>query len=304
MSEHTPETTAAETKTKAETGAAAPATNAEPLSGLMAGGEQVQTKAGRALDAEALRAAEAAIAEGERALANARAQLQQDKTTVAARPANRGRELLLRGLLVFNVVAMVIVALLPAPTTAKPTPVTPPPTPAPHDGTPPPPAYREPFHQAMAAAERREFARAVAILDGYLADSPRIMPGEQLEVLNALAYYASRNGDIKRSEEYRRRADSLEKRHSLPEDLVAQAKAALDNGDQESLRRVWARFLLQQRQIPSWLYKHVAEAYLQLGDSYRAEAATAAERQRVADLEALDARLREQLLKDAKEGHK
>jgi hypothetical protein len=36
------------------------------------------------------------------------------------------------------------------------------------------------------------------------------------------------------------------------------------------LRRVWARFLLQQRQVPSSLYKHVAEAYLQLGDSYRA----------------------------------
>ncbi|MBL8731584.1 MAG: hypothetical protein JNN13_04355 [Planctomycetes bacterium] len=303
MSEHTPETTAAETKT--ETGAAPPATNAEPLSGLMAGGEQVQGKAGRDLDTEALRAAEAAIAEGERALANARAQLQQDKTAALAKPGNRGRELLLRGLLVFNVVAMVIVALLPAPTTKPVTPATPPaPTTTSPTATPPAPTYREPFNQAVAAAERREFARAVAILDGYLADSPRLMPGEQLEVLNALAYYASRNGDVKRAEDYRRRADSLEKRHSLPEDLVAQAKAALENGDQESLRRTWARFLLQQRQIPSWLYKHVAEAYLQLGDSYRAEAATAAERERIAELEALDARLREQLLKDAKESHK
>ena len=60
------------------------------------------------------------------------------------------------------------------------------------------------------------------------------------------------------------------------------------------MRRIWARFLLQQKQIPSWLYKHVAEAYLQLGDSYRNEANAAAEKQRIAELEALAARLRPQ----------
>ena len=63
-------------------------------------------------------------------------------------------------------------------------------------------------------------------------------------------------------------------------------------GDQESLRRVWARFLLQQRQIPSWLYQHVAQAYLQLGDSYRKDADAAERQAREQDLEAAAARLR------------
>ena len=72
------------------------------------------------------------------------------------------------------------------------------------------------------------------------------------------------------------------------------AKAAAENGDQEALRRVWARFLLQQRQIPSWLYKHVAEAYLQLGDSYRQQANAGDEKARLQELENAAARLREQ----------
>jgi hypothetical protein len=70
------------------------------------------------------------------------------------------------------------------------------------------------------------------------------------------------------------------------------AKAAAANRDQEALRRVWARFLLQQRQIPSWLYQHVAQAYLELGDSYRRDADAAAEQARLRDLQETAARLR------------
>ena len=51
---------------------------------------------------------------------------------------------------------------------------------------------------------------------------------------------------------------------------------------------------LQQRQVPSSLYKYVAEAYLQLGDSYRSQANAAAEQQRLKELEENAARLRAQ----------
>ena len=108
------------------------------------------------------------------------------------------------------------------------------------------------------------------------------------------AWTWARNNDFKRAQDYQRRADAIDGSHSLPEDLVAMAKAAAESGDQESLRRVWARFLLQQRQIPSWLYKHVAEAYLQLGDSYRQQANAAEEQARLRELEATAERLREQ----------
>ena len=68
----------------------------------------------------------------------------------------------------------------------------------------------------------------------------------------------------------------------------------MESGDQESLRQVWARFLLQQRQIPSSLYQSVAEAYLQLGDSYRVQANQEAEAARLAELSQAEALLREQ----------
>jgi hypothetical protein len=263
------------------------------LSGLMA------TDVGeRDLEGEALRAAELALAEGERALAAARAQLQQNSPTQGRRP-RRGRQIALRVLLAVNVLAMVVIASLPAPATkAKPDepPVEAPPQPV--VPIQPPVAatrYNEPWNRAMQAAEDRDFARAVTILEGYLADNPRMVASQKLSVLMALSHYSARIGtseSIRASQDYQRRADAIEQSHSLPEDLVAMAQAAAENGDQEALRRVWARFLLQQRQIPSWLYKHVAQAYLELGDSYRREADAAAEQARLRDLQETAARLR------------
>lgn len=239
------------------------------------------------LEAEALRAAEKALAEGQKALAAARAHLGAEE---APPPANRRRELLLRGLLVFNVLAMIGVALLPVPKSGDA-------TKAPSTGHTTgehtnAPRFNEPWNRALAAAEARDFAQAVSILDEYLASRPRMAASEQISVLMALAHYSSRRNDFKMAQEYQRRADSIEKSHSLPEDLVATAKAAAESGDQEQLRRVWARFLLQQRQVPSWLYKHVAEAYLQLGDSYRVQANAAAEAERRRQLEETAAALR------------
>jgi hypothetical protein len=108
-----------------------------------------------------------------------------------------------------------------------------------------------------------------------------------------LSHYASLANDFGRAQEFAQRAAGIGQSHSLPADLVAMAKAAAASGDQESLRRVWARFLLQQRQVPSWLYKHVAQAYLELGDSYRDQAGVGAEQERARKLQEAAARLQE-----------
>jgi hypothetical protein len=244
------------------------------------------------LDAEALRAAQQAIDEGQRALDTARRQL-AGSSELAPRNARR-RELVLRSLLILNILAMFAVASLPAPGAKSTTEPAPPVAAIEPDPRTSEPHFNEPWNQALAAAERRDFARAVTILDNYLADSPRMAPSQQLSVLMALAHYSARQNDFARAQDYQRRADAIDKSHSLPEDLVAMAKAASQNGDQESLRRIWARFLLQQRQVPSWLHKHVAEAYLQLGDSYRLQADDAAEAERLRQLQDTADALREQ----------
>ena len=249
------------------------------------------------LDGEALQAAERALADGQKALAKAQEEIAQ---ATAAPRGNRVRELVLRLLLVGNVVAMIIVAMLPpgsgsqssAPAESEHVTETghgTGTTPVPHGTTS---QISDPWNLALVAAERSEWASAIEILEKYLADSPRMAPSQRLSVLMALSYYSSRIGNFTASQEYQRKAEAIEQSHSLPEDLVAMAKAAAENGDQESLRRIWARFLLQQRQVPTWLYKHVAQAYLQLGDSYRLEANQAAEQERVRQLEESAAALR------------
>ena len=117
------------------------------------------------------------------------------------------------------------------------------------------------------------------------------------DVLLALEHYASQVGDFQKAQEFQRRMDALRSSHSLPEDLVQMALEAKRNGDIESMRRHYARLLLQQRQIPSSLYRHVAEAYLELGDSYRNEAEKGDAAARERELE----QVREQLKKRAME---
>lgn len=282
------------------------ATGAQPaeqanskLADLMASGSATapatKQKGGPDLEAEALRAAEQALAQGEAALADAQKELDRAAPKPQPQPApSSGRELALRLLLAVNVLAMVIVALLPTPNSgAQPVePVAPQHTGTATDTVAQPRRYNEPWNRALDAADRRDFAGAVAILEGYLADNPRMAPSQQLSTYMALSHYAARNGDIARSEEFSRRANALEQSHSLPEDLVAEAEAAMASGDQASLRRIWAQFLLQQRQIPSWLSKHVAEAYLQLGDSYRQDADDAGERARRDELQRAAEKLR------------
>ena len=301
MSEQPSDTTASKTEPTAPPAAPPAAKNA--LSDLMAAGDPAKVAAKPAtpkatpdLDAEALRAAEHALAEGQKALAAARAHI---ATTDAPAPKPRHRETWLRTLLALNIVAMIVVASMPAPAPKKP--VADPHAHSTNSGTAQE-RFNDPWNRALAAAESRDFGKAIAILDDYLASSPRMAASQQLSVLMALAHYSSRKNDFKAAQEYQRRADAIDKSHSLPEDLVATAKAAAESGDQEQLRRIQARFLLQQRQVPNWLYKHVAEAYLQLGDSYRLQANAAAEAERVKQLEQTAKTLREQ--ETASEGHK
>jgi len=288
-----------------ESAGAGESTKSPQLADLMSAGAAKPAAAKKAavdLDGEALKAAEQALAEGQKVLAKAHEEIAQ-ATTPPRR--NRTRELVLRLLLVGNVVAMIVVAMLPTPgsTSTSTDPATnqtaaepgTQPT-APKTGSPAGANFNDPWNLALVAAERREWGSAIEILEKYLLDSPRMAPSQRLSVLMALSYYSSRVGNLTASQEYQRKAEAIEQSHSLPEDLVAMAKAAAENGDQESLRRIWARFLLQQRQVPTWLYKHVAEAYLQLGDSYRNEANQAAEKQRLQELEENAARLRAERL--------
>jgi len=261
------------------------------------------------LEQQAIEAAAAAVAEGERAIAATEAALAdaEPPTQAPASPLPRTgrdhRELVLRVLLAVNVVAMIVVAMLPAPaagpaavaaptTTEAPAPT----SPTPVTPSPVTPSMNEPWNQALRASERREWSAAVTILEGYLDSRPEMPPSERLSVLSALSFYASRDKDFARSRRYSQQAQALEQSHSLPADLVKEAAAAVELGDQESLRRIWARFLLQQRQIPSWLYQHVAQAYLELGNSYREDAAAGARAARAHALQQAAERVRAEAL--------
>jgi hypothetical protein len=283
-----------------------PAGATVPLSDLMAADPNAPaaTAKGPDLDAAALAAAQAAIAEGERALAAARSQLASSAVPVAA--PHRWRELALRFLLAANVLAMLGIALLPPSATPVAPVVDDPVAKAPEapDAQPtgtlptnsqpkatPSPRLGDAYGQALLAAGEGDFARAIVLLEQYLAGTPRMAPSQQINVLLALEHYSLQVGNATAAQGYRQRVLGMQDSHSLPADLVAMAQAAAANGDQESLRRVWARFLLQQRQVPTPLYKHVAEAYLQLGDSYRLEANTSAEQQRLQQLQEQAARM-------------
>ncbi len=279
--------------TQPQTTAPPQAPTADSLSKLMSTG----TAGGTDLERRALAAAEAAIADSQRALDQARAQLRQQPGQAAAKGRN-GRELLLRVLLGINVVAMVVVALLPTPTrsTAVADPAG---TPGEHGAEVPEhdpvvksPRIDDPVLRAFAAAEVRDYRGAIALLERHLADSPRLDPAKKANVLLALEHYATQIGDIPAAQEYQRKTEALRSSHSLPEDLIQMAQEAEKNGDVESMRRTYARLLLQQRQIPSALYRHVAEAYLKLGDSYRQEAQQADTAARAEELRALHERLR------------
>lgn len=291
----------------------------DALSQLMASGAAPSPapKATPNLESEALRAAEQALAEGARALSEAEHALQETKspttqpptkpvTSSSPAPLSRTRERVLRAMIGMNIVAMIVLVLLPSPNSG----VTQPkgshdaaphangtPSPAPqHDPVVKTPSLRDPVLRAFSLAESRDYKGAIALLEQHLADNPRLDAGKKANVLLALEHYASQIGDFAAAQEYQRRTDALRSSHSLPEDLVQMALEAERNGDIESMRRHYSRLLLQQRQIPSSLYRHVAEAYLKLGDSYRAEAEKGDAAARERELETVREQLRRKAL--------
>lgn len=268
----------------------------EQLAGLMA--NDARSLPSSAPDADAMLAAEQALAAGERALAAAHAQLHADRPR-----AGRRREFVVRVLLVANLIAMLVVAALPSASAVRPTsaPRTTPMPWAPPDGGALSPRH-EPFARALAAAERGNHHEAIAILERYLADVPQMAASRQLNVLDMLAHYAGLAGDGGKAETFAQRAAALGQGPAVPADLLAMARSAIASGDHEVLRRVGMRFLLQQRPIPSWLYRHVVEAQLQLTAGHRDETNDPAERRRLQELQATAARLREQARQDREQG--
>jgi hypothetical protein len=125
---------------------------------------------------------------------------------------------------------------------------------------------------AVQSAGKGDLAQAVKLLEQYLQVAPAITDVERRLVYNQIAYYLAKDGRTAQALEYERRSSQLMSRSHLPEDLLQSAHRAAAEGKVAEMRAAYARFLLQQKQIPPSLRKHVAEAYLRLGDSYRMEA--------------------------------
>ena len=253
----------------------------DKLTGLMAGSVVPPARHRDSLEDDAVHAAQHAIAVGKKATADTNAQLREvaQAKSPQSSSARVSREFVLRVLLTVNVLALIVVLLVPAPISAyllgdKST------------GTAA--QSNEPMNRAMHAAENRDFVSAVAILEAYLQGEPPMNAAQKLSFMTAISHYASRNNDFVKARVYAQQAQAIEQGHSLSEDLLQAAEAAVKSGDQASLRRIWEAALLQQQQIPTWLYQHVAQAYLQLADGNQLDGGMAAE---------AAARMRTQVLK-------
>lgn len=163
-------------------------------------------------------------------------------------------------LLAANLLALGLVLLLPT--------NSPPRTPAPL-AVDPVAAARQVGNAAMQSAlllaARGEFTAAVRALEpalglAELPASPRV------QMLRLAAHWAARSGDRARARALQQHADALVPGLAVPADLVAMADAAIATKDRDALARVWQRFRLQEREIPSWLEPTLALAWLGLDD--------------------------------------
>lgn len=127
------------------------------------------------------------------------------------------------------------------------------------------------WEHAVRAAGEGEYARAILLLEQYESKA-KLTDVERRLVYNQLAYYLVKDGRLEEAQSYERKSHQIMTRSYLPEDLLSSAHKAQDQGQLAEMRSAYARFLLQQKQIPPTLRKHIAEAYLKLGDAYRLEA--------------------------------
>jgi len=128
------------------------------------------------------------------------------------------------------------------------------------------------WEQAVREAGRGEYPRAIRLLESYLESDQGMTDVEKRLIYNQLAYYLVKDGRVPRAQEYERKSQQIMTRSYLPEDLLNGAHKAAEAGETAAMRSAYARFLLQQKQVPPTLRKFIAEAYLELGNSYRLEA--------------------------------
>ncbi|MEZ5966906.1 MAG: hypothetical protein R3F56_23905 [Planctomycetota bacterium] len=254
----------------------------DPIESMMAAGEKPTQRGARDLAEEARAAARAALQpDPEAAPAPPRPQTE---------PGAIRREWLLRGLLVLNLALIGGVVALPI---GK-APVEPAASPASGHGAAPATGHAAEaprrslgfavgeqglYLRALEMAGQGKFDDAIATLEGHLRANPYMGEVEQRLVYHALAMFAVRAGRNEEASRYEAAMDRLRIGAQLPQDLLDLARQAEAEGRGADMRRYYARFLLQQRQVPPSLRDKIAEAYLKLGDGYRIEAEHGAERQ-------------------------
>lgn len=128
------------------------------------------------------------------------------------------------------------------------------------------------YERALLLALDGDFDAACSELQGLLAKNPDMNPAVARLVHAHLAYYLRKAGRLTEAIEHERLARQETDRSSLPEELLEAARAAEARGDGEAMRRAYARFLLQESQLPPDMRAMVFEVLTKLGDSYRVQA--------------------------------
>lgn len=252
----------------------------DPIESMMASGEMPSSGRARARDlgADALAAARAAQAPPAAASPSAAPR------GAAAPGAPARREWFVRALLALNLALVGAVLALPLGRRAEPEGSAPP---AQEPRTEPAPTKPQTFSmgeqslylRGLELAANGQFDDAIGLLEAHLKANPYMGEVEQRLVYHALAMFAVRAGRGDDANRYEAAMDKLRVGAQLPQDLLDLARQAEADGRGGDMRRYYARFLLQQKQVPPSLRDRIAEAYLKLGDGYRIEAERGAERE-------------------------
>ncbi len=126
--------------------------------------------------------------------------------------------------------------------------------------------------EAWKAAEKGDHARAVALLRALLKEEPGMAPSLRRTVHLQLAHFYGLAGEYEEMRKQISLAEEGIKRALIPEDLWNLGEEATALGNHRMARRYYARFLLQEAQIPKERRKDIPLAYLRLADGYRNQA--------------------------------
>ncbi len=125
---------------------------------------------------------------------------------------------------------------------------------------------------AWKAAEAGDYAQAIELLQRLLVAEPRMAVSLRRTVYLQLAHFYGLAGRYPEMRKYLRLAEAGVHRALIPADLWNLGEEATALGDYANARRYYARFLLQEAQIPEKLKTNVPLCYLRLADGYRNEA--------------------------------